>query len=173
MSAENAQPPTDGAEPSAPNTHAVGIRENQPLAPAPAAKSLRMPVIVTQAFLSKARTVHGVTLQPFSFDALLLLDAIGNRLIAPPAQGFTPTLTEIAQGIFILAAPDAAAELAEPGSAGGFSELDRAAMRFIREKKIAPYMLENFARAIGQLIAEGLAAAPGAGEENPPVTGPA
>lgn len=130
--------------------------------------AMQLPSIVAGAFLSRAIAVHGVTLQPFSWDTMLVLHQIGNSVARGGAvDGLKPI--EIAQLIFAFAAPDDAIELAaEPDELGAWSDFDKAALRFLRAHGITPGMLPEISEAIGKLIQEGLAAAPGAGAENPP-----
>ena len=137
--------------------------------------ALQLPSIVSTALLTRPVKIHGITLEAFSFDAILVLNRIGNTL------GRTFTIEELekldgldlAQAVFALACPEQAIELAEPPTGdGSFSEFDKAALRFLRQHKLASWQLTDISAILGRLYSEGLAAAPGAGASDPQPAGP-
>lgn len=130
------------------------------------------PPDVLCAMLAKPVTICGIELQPMSLDTLWCLQACGNPLGTPgKSQEGIAELNHlgIAQLIFAFAEParalDAASEVGEEGQK--ISPYDRAAMAFIRAH-VPMAALSEIGAAIAKFIVEGLATAPGAGDQNPP-----
>ena len=138
--------------------------------------ALQLPTIVAAAFLTRPVKLHGLTLEAYSFDSIIILKQVGNPLASGLSEEIVASLTDlqIAQLIFAIAAPERALEACCPPTAdGSLSDYDRAAIAFLRERQLLPHHLPDIMAAIAKLIVEGLAAAPGAGSGNPPRPGAA
>lgn len=167
---------TTGGPERKPGDSAASAPEQKPEGIIARDAALQIPSIVATALLKRPVEIHGITLQAFSFDAVLVLNRIGNLL----GRSFTEeelkgiSGLDLAQAVFALACPDEAAELAEkPNGADTFTDYDKAALKFLRTHKLASWQLAEIATILGTLYSEGLAAAPGAGASDPQPAGAA
>ena len=144
-------------------------------AAARAATAAQMPSIVRRALLPRPVKIHGIELQ-FTFDLMLVLQEVGNPLCTPGAMNvgedappFTLSNLHVAQIVFAMANAAEAVELATLPSEDGakWTPFEQAALKWIGARKITPSQMRDLSTACGTLYAEELAAAPGAGTENP------
>lgn len=146
-------------------------KDNAGFAAGKAARAVaeQTPPDVLTAMLARPHTVHGVTLQPLNLDILWVLQKIGHPLGTPGSESSDLSGLQVAQLIFAFAAIEEALDAVAERITGddGLTTYDREAFRFVRAH-VPMKALPDFAVEIGLMISEGLATAPGAGDENPP-----